>query len=168
MSDKYVDFFLNSASSVVQYETFELSHPNFTKVYRVVRNNTLGISAYLETGILVDFDYYPARITPNTTEENLDYSVSIEFGDLGEILPTEIDRVITLNGFGTKPTLIYRTFRSDDLSGPMLGPIKLEIVDLTFNKTGVSFEARAPVFNSYKTGQTYTLERFPMLEGFLT
>lgn len=167
MSDKFVDFFLNSKSSVVQFETIELSHPNFSQTYRIVRNHAKGLIATLEDGSPASFEYYPLKIDRNSNEDDLDDGIKIELGDLGELIPTELDLIASANGFITKPVLKYRTFRSDDLSAPMFGPIQLEIVEFSFNKTGVKFEARSPRLNIHSTGELYTIERFPMLKGFL-
>ena len=110
MSD-YTEFYLNSDSNIVQLETIELSHSDFTQTYRVVRNATNGITATTEAGASVAFTYYPLAIDAGETRENLDQSFKITLGDLGEILPAELDAVATANGFDEKPVLIYRTYR---------------------------------------------------------
>lgn len=166
MSD-YSEFFLNSKSSVVQLELLELSHPNFSKVYRIVRNAVQGVTVTLETSVVATFDYYPLRIESNGSRDDLDQSFSITLGDLGEILPKELDSVSSANTFNIKPTIVYRTYRSDDLSKPLFGPVHLEVDSFAFNKDGASFQAKAPSLNVNKTGEIYTFERFPMLRGFL-
>lgn len=167
MTAEYIAFFLKSDSSVVQFETIEISHPNFTKSYFVVRNKTDGLTATLETDDEAFFEYYPLRFEQGSQSDDLDYSMQITLGDVGDILPTELDAIQAANGFMTKPILKYRTFRSDDLSQPMFGPIKLEITEISFDKYGVTFEAKAPALSANKTGETYTIERFPMLKSTL-
>lgn len=164
---EYSEFFLNSSSNTVQLETFELSHPNFSKVYYVVRNAVNGITAILETLVSVDFEYYPLRIESAGVKDDLDQSIKISFGDLGEVLPLELDLIENAEGFNVKPVLIYRTYRSDDLTAPLFGPIVLECVNFTFSKEGATFEAKAPSLNISKTGEVYNINRFPMLRGFL-
>jgi len=164
---EYAAFFLNSKSSVVEYETLEISHSDFTQTYRIVRNNAHGITATLENASVVTFDYYPVKIEFSEDRNDLDYSLKIDIGDVGEVLPSELDAISAANGFGEKPVLKYRTFRSDDLSSPLFGPIVLEIQQITFNRTGCSFEASAPTVNLTKTGERYTLDRFPGLRGCL-
>lgn len=164
---KYTEFFLKSASSVIQLETLEISHPSFSQTYRIVRNSTVGLTAKLEDGSTVTFDYYPCRITPMSASDDLDQGIKIEFGDLGQILPLELDRIATDNSFGTKPIVKYRTYRSDDLSAPMEGPFSFEISQMPFNKDGAAFEATAHKVNVSATGEIYTPDRFPMLVGFL-
>ena len=162
----YTEFYLNSDSNIVQLETIELSHSDFTQTYRVVRNATNGITATTRGGASVAFAYYPLAIDPAETRDNLDQSFTISLGDLGEILPTELDAVATADGFGEKPVLIYRTYRSDVLTAPLF-VITLEVESFTFNEQGSVFEAKAPSLNINKTGETYTFARFPMLRGFL-
>jgi hypothetical protein len=66
-----------------------------------------------------------------------------------------------------KPTVTYRTYRSDDLSAPMFGPVVMEIQAIAMTRQGSSFEAKAPSLNVSRTGETYTIDRFPGLRGFL-
>ena len=71
------------------------------------------------------------------------------------------------DGFSEKPRVVYRTYRSDDLTRPLFGPIVLEVDSFAFNREGSTFTAKAPSLNINKTGELYRLERFPMLRGFL-
>lgn len=167
MDEEITEFFLNSKSEIIQYECLEISHPDFSQVFRFVRNNTEGLTVTLETLADVTFDYCPVRIKQSNLVDDLDYGIELEFGDLGEILPDEIDLVGLADGFAVKPTLKYRSYRSDNLTAPMFGPLTLEITSFAFNKTGATFEAKAPSLNIHQTGEIYTISRFPMLRGFL-
>ena len=164
---KYTEFFLNSPSNVVQLELIEISHSAFSKIYRIVRNNTSGVTVKLETGSYATFDYYPLKITPISQQDDLDQILKIELGDLGEIIPVELDAVHAANKYNEKPVLIYRTYRSDDLEEILFGPINLEVKSFAFTKNGAAFEAIAPSLNINKTGEFYTIDRFPTLKGFL-
>jgi len=166
MSD-YSEFFLKSKSSVVQLELLEISHPDFTKVYRVVRNAVQGVTVTLETSASAAFDYYPLKIENAGIRDDLDQAITINLGDLGEVLPKELDEIASNDGFGIKPLVVYRTYRSDDLSRPLFGPVKLEVSSFAFNREDSTFEAKAPSLNVNKTGELYKIDRFPMLRGFL-
>lgn len=166
MSD-YSEYFLNSSSSVVQLELLEISHPNFTQTYYVVRNSLQPVTVTLETSVDQEFEYYPLRITNLGARNDLDAGFRIDLGDLGEVLPIELDAVADADGFLTKPTIKYRTYRSDDLSEPLFGPLTLEITGISFGEEGASFEAKAPSLNNKRTGEIYEFSRFPMLRGFL-
>lgn len=164
MSD-YSQFFLNSSSHVVQLELLEISHPDFSKVYRIVRNAVAGVTVTLEDASSHTFDYYPCKITPTGSANDLDQKLDLQFGDLGEVLPMELDRVTERPSI--KPILKYRTYRSDDLTTPLFGPQKFEISNITFKKEGALMQATAARLNLNTTGEVYTLDRFPMLRGFL-
>lgn len=163
----YTEFFLNSRSSIIGLELIEISHSKFTQAYRVVRNAVAGVTVTLEDATSHTFDYYPLRITNNGATDDLEQSFDIDFGDLGEVLPAELDSVSSQDGFSEKPRVRYWVYRSDDLTAPLLGPIILEVVEFSFTRDGASFTAKAPSLNINKTGEVYRLERFPMLRGFL-
>jgi hypothetical protein len=171
----YSQFFLNSSSSVVQLELLSLSHPSFTggdsnggTQYNIVRNATLGVTVTLEDNTTVlPFHYYPLKITYNGQKDDLDQSFNITFGDLGTIIPKELDNIAASSTFLIKPKLIYRTYRSDTLTSPLITPYTLEIQAFSFNKEGVTFEAKAPQINVNNTGIVYTLDVFPMLREWI-
>lgn len=164
----YSTYFLNSKSSIVQLELLEVSHPNFTQTYRLVRNAINGVTVTLEDASVRTFNYYPLRIESLGTRDNLDFGIKIDFGDLGEVLPLELDAVAgATNGYQTKPKVRYWTYRSDDLAKPLYGPLVLEVTNFSFNREGASFEAKAPSLNLNRTGEIYKIDRFPMLRGFL-
>ncbi len=163
----YSIFFLNSSGSIAQLECLEISHPNFTKTYRVVRNATNGITVKYENGVFYPHEYYPLEILSLGSRGDLDQGIQINFGDLGEVLPLELDSVISANGFKQKPIVKYRTFKSNNLENILFGPLILEIKTFSFDRKGATFEAVAPSLNMNKTGELYKLDRFPMLRGFL-
>jgi hypothetical protein len=317
VAESYAKFFLSGKSSVVQLELLEISHPNFSKVYRIVRNAIAGVTVTLEDSSVSTFDYYPCQIIPNGSKNDLDQTLQIALGDLGQILPQELDRVVVkkpvafhagallgawvdntgqlvakpfligtggsfyvplaathlqmgidddfmfdnsgvgfsvvINGgapvsvgviartwtytagvlntaypysptsssapisvavtpgqllkitatgsikidgtanignpFGIpgyakggagsfvdvnpgpgtviKPSVVYRVYRSDDLTEPLDGPYLFQANSLAFQKEGATFECTAPRLNLSTTGEIYTMNRFPMLRGFL-
>lgn len=163
----YSEYFLNSNSNVVQLELLEISHSAFTQTYYVVRNAVNGVTVTLETAVEQEFTYYPLKITPLGSKDDLDQSLRIDLGDLGEVLPNELDAVSDALGFDEKPVVKYRAYRSDDLSEPLIGPWVLEVTSFNFNREGSSFEAKAPSLNINRTGELYKIARFPMLRGFV-
>lgn len=163
----YAEFFLNSSSNVVQLECLEISHLSFTKIYRVVRNATNGVTVKYENGISYAHTYYPLKIDSIGARGDLDQGLTISLGDLGEVLPVELDAVSSTDDFSVKPVVKYRTFRSDDLNNVLFGPLVLEITTFSFNREGSTFEAKAPSLNINKTGELYKIDRFETLRGFL-
>lgn len=170
MPSAALSYFLRSNRDVVLLETIEITHSSFTQDYRIVRNHPLngGVDVTLETGgDPVHFQYYPLQITHLAGEPDLDTGIRVDLGDLGEILPKEMDAVFADDTMSEKPKVVYRAYRSDDLDAPMVGPLFLEATTLSFNNIGASFEASAPYVNITKTGQVYNLTRFFTLRGFM-
>jgi hypothetical protein len=165
MSDP-VEFFFGSRKSVVERETLEISHPDFSDRFLFVQGNR-DLTATLETGEVVTFQRMPMRIRKMASRGDLDYGIGVDLGDLGDRLPDEIDRVRVAGTLRIRPIVIYRAYRSDDLASPMIGPLRLEAQAIARTREGASFDAGAPYLNLSKTGELYTLDRFPMLRGFL-
>lgn len=157
------EYFLNRTADVGRYECLTISHPSFSRIYNIVRNARLGIEA---EG--VEYTYYPLEITSIGARPNLDSGFKINLGDLGEIVPLELDAVAVDDAFNVKPVVVWRMYRSDDLTQPLQGPVTLEIKDFAFKREGCSFEAKAPSLNNNRTGELYSLARFPMLRGLMT
>lgn len=162
-----LQYFLSAHRDVVALDCIELWHPSFSRLYRLVRNARDGVTVTLETGESAWFEWYPMRITEKRDALDLDQGFQIDFGDLGETIPRELDLIQTANTMRTKPSLNYRVYRSDNLSSPIIGPYKLEVRSFSFNKQGASFEASAPFLNLNKTGENYNLTRFFTLRGFV-
>ena len=171
----YAPFFLNSPSSVVHLETLEISHPSFSQTYWIVRNAVNGITAMLEDGVTnQEFVYYPLHIDVSGASDDLDQTITVNLGDLGEIIPAEIDSYTTwaaaqiaAGSVPSKPAVVYRVYRSDDMSGPIEGPFIYEARTNAMKREGSLFTAGAPRLNLNQTGESYRMNRFPMLRGFL-
>lgn len=173
----YNGFFLNSNSSVIQYELLEFSHSSFSTVYRIVRNASSGVNVRLEDGTSAFFQYYPVALDHGEENDDLDQSLQVTFGDLGETLPPELDRVVAADLVASartivgthreRPIMLYRSYRSDDLTAPMEGPTKYEMRSITPGDESATMVCAAPQLNNNGTGETYTFTRFPMLNGIL-
>lgn len=163
----YAAYFLGSPSSVAQIETLEINHPAFSRVFRVQHTVTAGVAAGLETGGGVWWDYYPLQIRRLAARANLDTGLSVTLGDLGDVIPAEMERVRLSSFARVAPTVRFRTYRSDDLSRPLYGPLTLEAGPISTKREGATFEARAPRLALGRTGECYTFDRFPALRGTL-
>lgn len=162
----YSTFFFTSKTNVAELETIQLSHPSFSQTFWVVRNNVAGVTVTLETGVVQAFAYYPLKITPTGANTDLDQTMKVMLGDVGQVLPQQLDLVRAANTVGIKPTLIYRTYRSDSLGAPLFGPITFQVQNVAFNKQGATLDISAPKLNLNKTGEQYDLTRFPSLRAF--
>lgn len=167
MPSPALNYFLRGKRHVAYLDLIEISHSAFSQTYRKVRNHRDGVTVTLEGGGVASFDWYPLEITELSDEANLDTGIRIEFGDLGEVLPMELDRTYAADAMGEKPRITYRAYRSDDLTSPLVGPYKLEATTFSFTREGASFEASAPYMNTNKTGETYNLTRFFTQRGYV-
>jgi hypothetical protein len=169
----YTDFFLSARADAIQLELLEVTHPSFLKRYRIVRNARDGVTVSIPAdGALpaeggAQFTYYPCRVRQLSASDDLDAKIRVDLGDLGEVLPVELDAVEEAGGFAIKPQVRFLVYRSDDLTAPIFGPIHLEVSAISHGEEGASFDAAAPSLNVNRTGQLYRLETFPMLRGTL-
>lgn len=166
-SDNYVSFFLNCPAAIAKIECLEISHPSFSQVYRVVRNVTQGIRVRHEDSEWHDYIYYPLRIKMQTMSADLDFGVNVDLGDLGTLVPMEMQRVRDAGTIKTKASVVYRIYRSDVLDTIMEGPYRLEAKIISYTREGASFEATAAAMNINMTGIPYDLLTFYPLRGFL-
>jgi hypothetical protein len=163
------NFFFNTTSDIFAVETLEISHPSFSQTYRIVRNVVGGWTAKTEESGTPTrtFTYYPCEITYPSSSDDLDFIIRISFGDLGEIIPDELDRVFSDGLIAVKPQLKYRIYQSDNTDAPIFYDVNpLEISGLSFNSKGVTFEASPPGRNYTSIGMRYTVDNFPSLGGF--
>lgn len=161
------EFFLASLRSVVKLETLEISHPNFSKTYFIVRNARQGITAKLETGASQFFEYRPIRLTNLGARDDLDTGIRVTWNELGQILPKELDRIEAGDGYKITPKVKFRVYSSADLEHVLQGPYAFELKTVSQNQANASFDAKAPRLNYSATGELYKIDRFVMLRGFL-
>jgi hypothetical protein len=162
---EYSEFFLGSPASDVELELIEISHPNFTQTYRIVRNATAGVTVTHEDSNEYEYVYRPLRLSLTGPRDDLEHILKVDLGDLGQIVPMELDEVRAANGFGTLPSVVYRVYSSADLTTILFGPVHLKLKSFNSGSEGSSFEAKARSLAVSRTGEVYTLPRFPMLGG---
>lgn len=168
IADQWVDFFFGAPCGTAELITLEISQPDFSKVWRIQKSYREGLWARIETGEKVLFQYVPMVLKQMEDLGNLDFGVNITLGDLGEILPEEIQRARAAGTLRTSPPqVVYRAYRSDDMERPMFGPVVLQARTITRSPDGAQFDSTAPQANVSKTGRNYRSDEFPMLRGFL-
>lgn len=161
------DYFLRGNPNDVLLQCIEVSHPSFTKTYRYVKNAADGVTVKHEDGTSREYLYSPLTIQKSKTSDDLDQSINIGVGDLGEDFPKEIDRLRNGSYQTVKPILNYREYLTSDLTKPMLYILNLEVTDYQPKTDGAVFTCKAKQLNLSKSGETYTLDKFPSLRGFL-
>jgi hypothetical protein len=179
----YHEYFFGSAPAVAQLELMEITHPRFSQVFRIVRNTDqdelteLDAAGNNKRGVIVlheggdgpyEYEYLPVAITKIGTGNDLDQILKVDIGDLGSVIPAQIDLARAGNDMRIKPEVRYRVYRSDDTTetGLIFGPTIHEITTITRSKSGCSFEAVSPRLGITRTGKRYTTVRFPMMKAF--
>lgn len=157
----YVAFYLNTSTQVVPIECVEIQHPSFPQPFRFVKDEFGGGSTVLQGQT---YEYKPMRIDRSNVTNDLDQKFSLTLEDLDDVLFSTLNAIpfeSTVN-----PTFKYFIFRSDDLDEPLAEMQTLDIASFSKDSTGLlTFDAEAPVLNNAKTGQVYTVEDYPLLQG---
>ncbi len=161
------DYFLKGDPEEVRLQLIEVTHPSWINDYRYVQNSVNGVTVTHEDGTQADYTYSPITIKKGKADDDLDQSITIGVADLGELLPFDIDRLRSGNHANVKPILNYREYLMSDLTKPVVSVLGLEVSDWQPNKEGSVFVCKAKEMNLTKTGIAYTLDKFPLLRGFL-
>ena len=161
---QYTSFFLTAKGGLIYLECIEINHSSFAQPFRFVRNDTSGVTVKHEDGTSHFYQYQELDIQRSNVSNDLDQVMNINFADTNDEF---IDAIKAINN-SERPSYKYRAYRDDDLTAPMHTVQTLEISSMSNDASGfVTFEAKAPELNSVKTGEIYTLDRFPLLRGTL-
>lgn len=170
--DDIKDFHLDSVSSVVLLETLEISHSLWPDPIRIVTNHPDGVTVTLENSQQAFFEFIPLMIQRGNTSDDLDQTLNITVGDLGEIVPPLIQKI--RDAFSDeKPQVIYRSFAFDAASMVLTKQTPIEIIrglsvaKMNQDYQATTFEAATSGKNSVKTGRTYNFKEYPDLRGLI-
>lgn len=170
--DDIKDFHLDSVSSVVLLETLEISHSLWPVPIRIVTNHPDGVAVTLENGQQAFFEFIPLMIQRGNTSDDLDQTLNITVGDLGEIVPPLIQKIRDASS-DEKPQVIYRSFAFDAASMVLTKQTPIEIIrglsvaKMNQDYQATTFEAATSGKNSVKTGRTYNFKEYPDLRGLI-
>lgn len=177
------EYYLGSSPSVMEIELLEIEHFRFDPtVFRFCSNashmdlSSTDAFGNPKRGVIVtheggagpfEYEFAPIKIEKLGSGTDMDQSLRVTLGDVGEELPQQLDRVDFFNANTVKPTVRYRTYRSDNLTAPLTEvPVILEIKRVMMSKQGSAFEAVSPYLNVGRTGIVYTVRDFPTMKAF--
>lgn len=159
-------FFFATSPAIAQLQLLEIAHPAFSATYHFTRSILAGVVVTHEGGVgPFVYTYMPMSIKPVGSGNDMDQQIEVSIGDVGTVLPAELDSVANANKMTIKPTITYREYKSDDLTLPLYGPFVFQIDRISFNRSGATTTAKAAAFNKGRVGLYYTLSLFPMLKG---
>ena len=90
---KEMEYWLRGRHDDVRLECIEIKHPSFSRDYRFVRNHADGVRVRHEDKVYRDYEPLPLTIKAAKSADDLQQSFTIGIGDVGEIMPYEIDRL---------------------------------------------------------------------------
>lgn len=108
------DFFFTEHPALIKYECVSITHPNFSQDFNLVRNSAIGLKVEADPPEnYIEYTYVPMEVKTLGSGHDMDQSMEFTIGDVGELLPAEIERISAANGFQTKPTIVYREYASN-------------------------------------------------------
>lgn len=159
------EFHLDSSPAVVLLECIEIKHSLWPNPLRYVTNHADGITVKHEDGLSYAYEFIPLQLNKGGTADNLDQSISITVGDLGQVVPQLIKLIRDANS-EERPQVIYRAYMSSNLDSPTHIIDGLGVEVMSRDQQATTFDAVAQRLNSVGTGRIYTVDEFPSLKGF--
>ncbi|AXY60032.1 DUF1833 family protein [Acinetobacter sp. WCHAc010052] len=159
------EFYLDASPSAVMLECVEISHSLWSQPLRYVLNHTDGVTVIHENGESAFYTFMPLQIKKGGAANDLDQSISVTVGDLGEHVPSLLKMLEDADS-RERPVLIYRAYSSEDLNDPLWVINGLFVDDESSDYQGTTFRAATSKANSNGTGMRYTVDEFPSLKAF--
>ena len=159
------EFHLDSSPAVVLLECIEVKHSLWPSPLRYVTNHADGITVKHENGQSYVYEFMPLQINKGNTSDNLDQSLRITVGDLGQVVPQLVKLIRDANSV-ERPKVTYRAYMSSNLESPTHIVDGLEVEAMSRDHQATTFDAAAQRLNSVGTGRLYTVDEFPSLKGF--
>lgn len=160
------DFWLNGDPTDVRLHLVEITHPSFSKPWRIVQNWADGITVQHEDELFYDYEYVPMTIEKGASSDNLDQSLTIGVGDLGEDFPKELKALRAGEYSKIRPTVNYREYNLSDLTKVQVSALGLELAENNPKPEGAVFTCRAKQMNLTATGESYNTRDYPTMKGF--
>jgi hypothetical protein len=174
------DFYLNSLPQDVMVDTVQITYliaPGISKQFNLVRNAPAGFTGYSTTSTsstAITYIFVPFALTRTNTAADLQQSISLTFGYMGDYLNSIFQQIADLKLQGTMPTLVYRSYAmtpteigTTDPATPLYISGTLYINNITMTKEGLAFEAQPYSVNTTGTGYLYLTNIFTGLQAFL-
>src|SRR5690606_40600014 len=118
----------------------EISHPLWPKPLRYVTNHADGVTVKHENGMVYQYEFMPVQINKGATSDDLDQTLSITVGDLGQVVPQLLKIIRDANNF-ERPTVVYRAYSSNHLDSPLQVVKGYEVEDRATDHQATTFNA---------------------------
>lgn len=170
------EFILNNSSSAIKIETIQIWHSSFLNDDVNSTPHDFWLCANFENLVATSFPYLdipihwqslPMKISFSSDSEDLDQAIKIEIHELGQIFCEQLLRICADNKQANKPEIYYRAKRSDNLNENMIGPLYYKVSKVSCKSDGVIIEANSRLLNNSRTGSTYNVTDYPMLNSVI-
>lgn len=158
-------FHLDATPSAVMLELIEISHPLWPQPLRYVTNHADGVTVKHEDGLVYNYEFMPVQINKGTNSDDLDQTLKITVGDLGQVVPQLLKIIREADNF-ERPSVVYRAYSSNNLDSPLQVVEGYEVEDRSTDHQATTFNAATKRANSTGTGMFYTVDEFPSLRSF--
>lgn len=154
-----------SNGNIGMLEAIEISHSKWDSVLRYVNDGDMPVTLKHEDGLSYEYQYAQIKINRSSNSDTLDQELSFNFGDLGEIVPSLLDKFIYDEEI-EYPIVNYRAYLIGNYEAPVLIAKGLELDTITRDNQGASCQSKAPSLNENGNGDKYTVDNFPSLVGY--
>lgn len=158
-------FHLDATPSAAMLELIEISHPLWSKPLRYVTNHADGVTVKHEDGLVYHYEFMPVQINKGANSDDLDQTLKITVGDLGQVVPQLLKIIREADNF-ERPSVVYRAYSSNNLDSPLQVVEGYEVEDRSTDHQATTFNAATKRANSTGTGMFYTVDEFPSLRSF--
>lgn len=158
-------FHLDASPSAAMLELIEISHRLWPQPLRYVTNHADGVTVKHEDGLVYNYEFMPVQINKGANSDDLDQTLKITVGDLGQVVPQLLKIIRDANNF-ERPSVVYRAHSSNNLDSPLQVVKGYEVEDRSTDHQATTFNAATKRANSTGTGMFYTVDNFPSLKAF--
>ncbi|CAM3969845.1 hypothetical protein PSAR109036_01805 [Psychrobacter arenosus] len=166
------DIHLDSRPSIALLETIEAKHSAWGTSLRIATNHADGFEARNELGQFTQYQFAPLIINKGSVSDDLDQSLNITLGDLGEILPPLIKQIRDADS-DEMPSVTYRAYAYDVASMSLAKETPIDIIKnlpvqtMSRDHQGTTFEAKTESKNAVVVGRTFNPNDYQDLKGLL-
>lgn len=158
-------FWASAPQNIHVVQVLSFSNSAMTQTYHLWPERNAG-QVVTEDDELIDTMPANMEIKPAGSPANLDqaFDISMSTMDPADTFRKELDSIPINSDEAVR--VVYREYLSDDLATPQ-AVANLEVENIAYTRGAASISAVVPRLNVIRTGELYTLKRFPMLRGFL-
>src|SRR5690606_10491896 len=100
-------FHLDASPSAAMLELIEISHPLWPQPLRYVTYHSASVTVKREVDLVYSYECMPVQINKGANSDDLDQTIKITVGDLGQVVPQLLKIIRKADNF-ERPSVVYR------------------------------------------------------------